>query len=263
VMGILNVTDDSFSGDGVGVDVGKAVERALQMEKDGADIVDIGGESTRRYSKYHADASAPKSAEFELQRVLPVIAALKQELSIPISIDTYKASVARAAVAAGASMINDVWGGQKDSEMFAVARETGVPIILMHNSEEGVESEVCDEVVAYLRMISDEALEKGVRFEQIIIDPGIGFAKTTEQSRLLLKHLDALHVFGYPILLGVSRKSVIGQTLDVPVEERLAGSLAANVFGLLNGASILRVHDVRETVQAVRMVEAVLGEKEC
>lgn len=262
VMGIINATTDSFSGDGIGADVKKALKLALEMQKAGADLLDIGAESTRRFSIYHKDLSRIIDAETEAKNLVPIIKALKKEISIPISVDTYKAFVAEKAIKAGASVVNDIWGLQADEKMSKVITEHRVSVIIMHNQEKPIYQNARKEVFDFLYQTTEELLEAGAAREKIIIDPGLGFAKTTEHSLILLKHLKELRSLGFPILIGVSRKSVVGQTLNLPVLERLAGSLAANAVAVLNGANILRVHDVKETKEAVKMIDAIKNIKE-
>lgn len=267
VMGIINVTPDSFSGDGVGTNVDAAVRQAETFQEAGVDIVDIGGESTR-------PGSEPISAETEWERVIPIIAAVADAVDVPISVDTYKASVAEAALEAGAHIINDVWALRMDAEMASVVAERGVPVVLMHNrsrpkdavQEErlggryvGVEyANLMGDIVRELRDSITTAVDAGVDPNQIIIDPGIGFGKTVEQNLTIMDELDQLRSLGRPILVGPSRKSFIGYTLDVGMEERLLGTLATLAASVLRGADIVRVHDVAETIQVVRMLDAIV-----
>jgi dihydropteroate synthase len=251
VMGILNVTPDSFSDGGRHFNVQAALERALQMAAEGADIIDVGGESTR-------PGAVPVSAEEETARVIPVIAAIRSAGSIPISVDTSKVAVAEAALAAGAGMLNDVWGGRKEPSMLKLAARAGVPVCLMHNRAKAVYNDVVSEVAADLRECAEAALSAGVRRENIILDPGIGFGKTPEHNLLVLNRLREITALGYPVLLGVSRKSVIGRVLDLPVDSRLEGTAAAVAFGLVQGVKISRVHDVQAMKRVIRMTEALL-----
>ncbi len=270
IMGILNVTPDSFSGDGLlqRADwVRAAVEQARRFQEEGAHFLDVGGESTR-------PGSEPVSAEEEMRRVLPVIEALAAEGLGPISIDTYKARVARAAVEAGADLINDVWAFRADPEMAAVAADLGVPVILMDNraKREAVVKDarlgaryegeaVGDMVVAVRRHLHERAQaaqRAGIPPYRIILDPGIGFGKTVEQNLDLIRRLDELTVLGYPLLVGPSRKSFIGFTLELPVEERLEGTAAAVAVSIVRGADILRVHDVRAMSRVARMTDALV-----
>ena len=266
LMGIVNVTPDSFSGDGLAT-TDAAVEQGMQMEKDGADILDIGGESTR-------PGSTPVSLEEELSRVIPVVERLAKEVKIPLSIDTYKAEVARRAIDAGALIINDVWGGRMEPKILAVAAEKNVHIIIMHNRSEpkdatqtealggryvGVEyKDLLGEINAELQVSIDAALRAGIAKENIIIDPGIGFGKTVEQNLELVRRFDELKTLGYPILAGPSRKSFVGYTLNLPPEERLEGTLAAIALSIEKGADIVRVHDVKEANRVRRFTDAVV-----
>jgi dihydropteroate synthase len=266
VMGIINVTPDSFSGDGLiqRLDPFRAaLDQAVRFASEGADILDIGGESTR-------PGSEPVTAEEELARVLPVVKAITAaKLDVLISIDTYKAEVARACLAAGAHWINDVWALEADPEIGRVAAESGAPLILMHNRSKasqavlgryvGVEyGNLIEDVKAGLVASVKKALAMGVASDKIILDPGIGFGKTTEQNLELLNRLDEFRALGFPILLGPSRKSFIGYTLDLPPSERLEGTSATVAIGILRGADIIRVHDVREMARVARMTDAIL-----
>lgn len=255
VMGILNVTPDSFSDGGKHFDPGMAVEHAHQMVEDGADIVDLGGESTRPSTW----SQQPLSAEEEVHRLLPVLKRLVQEIKVPISIDTYKAETARATLDAGAHMINDIWGFQRDPEIAAVAAEYDVPVVLMHNQDGTEYEEMMGDIFAFLRRSVAIAQDAGVKAEQIILDPGIGFGKDTQQNLTVLHHLREFRSLGKPVLLGTSRKATIGETLNLPTDQRLEGSLATIVWGVSQGAAdIVRVHDVKESVRAVRMADAII-----
>ena len=271
VMGILNVTPDSFSGDGVITSsagfVGRAVDHAGELISQGADILDIGGESTR-------PGSQPVSAEEERARVIPVIQALRRSSSLPISIDTYRAETARAALDAGADLVNDVWGLRMDAEMKRVAAARAAPVVIMHNRSKpkdavqtdrlgaryvGVEyGDLLADVIRELREQIDLALEAGISADKIIVDPGIGFGKTVEQNLELLDRLGELRVLGCPILLGPSRKGFIGYTLDLPIDERVEGTAAAVALGVERGADIVRVHDVKQMVRVAKMTDAVV-----
>lgn len=249
VMGILNVTPDSFSDGGQFNEQERAVARAKEMLEEGATIIDVGGESTR-------PGHAPVSVEEEIERIVPIIEALTEELNCVISVDTYKATVARRAIEAGASIINDIWGGQKDPDMLRVAAEKNVPIVLMHNREEAVYPNGFEEdYFADMEKIIRDAKEAGIPDEHIWLDPGIGFAKSQEQNLEAMRLLPTLVQYGYPVLLGTSRKSMIGYVLDVPVGERLAGSLATVSYGAMNGCHIMRVHDVKETMHTTKMID--------
>ena len=255
VMGILNVTPDSFSGDGLirgGDAVAIAVEQARRMVDEGADLLDVGGESTR-------PGHAPVDAAEEIGRVIPVLAAVREALpDIPLSIDTTKVVVAEAALAAGATLLNDVWGVGLDPTMAELAASSGAPLLVMHNREEARYADVVREVVDDLRVALDRAERAGVRPEDLIVDPGIGFGKTADHNVTLLRDLDALTALGRPILLGTSRKSTIGKILDLPVEERLEGTLATTALGIAKGVDIVRVHDVRANVRAARVADAIV-----
>ena len=253
VMGILNATPDSFSDGGQHDGNANALAHARRMVSEGADIIDVGGESTR-------PGATPVELEEELARILPLVGTLGAEAT-PVSIDTYKAKTARAAVKAGAIAINDVWGAQKDPEMAATMADTGAAVILMHNRET---ADASLDVMEDMRRFLDKSLEivtkAGVSDSRILLDPGVGFGKTPEQSLACVNHLDQLvDWFGLPVLLGLSRKRLIGHVLDVPVDARLTGTLAANMTGLARGAKVLRVHDVEEHVEAVKMFTAIEG----
>jgi dihydropteroate synthase len=251
VMGIINITPDSFSGDGLGNNLASAVEQAKRFADEGADILDIGGESTR-------PGHTPVSTEDELQRVIPVVAAIAKAIDLPISIDTYKAAVAREALAAGASIVNDVWGLCADPRMATLVAETGAPVIIMHNQAGTNYEHMLDDVLASLAGSVQLALDAGVEAGKIIIDPGIGFGKTWQQNLELLSHMQELKSLGYPILLGTSRKSTIGKVLNLDVDERVEGTAATVALGIQNGADIVRVHDVKEIVRVSRMSDAIV-----
>jgi dihydropteroate synthase len=254
-MGILNVTPDSFSGDGLikGADpLRAAVDQARRMVDEGADLLDIGGESTR-------PGHAPVDAAEEIGRVIPVVAAVHEVLpGIPLSIDTTKVVVAEAALAAGVTLLNDIWGVGPDPAMAELAASAGVPLIVMHNREEAKYDDVVGEVVDDLRAALERAERLGIAPEHLIVDPGIGFGKTADHNVLLLNHLDALTALGRPILLGTSRKSTIGRILDLPADERLEGTLATTALGVASGVDIVRVHDVRANVRAARVADAIV-----
>ena len=255
-MGVLNVTPDSFSGDGLNSDMDSAVEQAVRFQAEGADIIDIGGESTRPASIY-SDA-APISADEEMSRVIPVIESLSPLLDIPISVDTYKAEVACAALQAGAAMINDVWGFRRDPEMAQVAASAGVPVVLMHNQKHTRYVNLVPDVIAGLQEMMDAAVEAGVKRENVMLDPGMGFGKTAEHNLEILRRLDEFRALGAPLLVGMSRKSTIGYVLDLPVEERLEGTAATVALSVAFGADIVRVHDVKEMARVARMSDAVV-----
>ncbi len=252
IMGVINLNPDSFSGDGLGSDVEAVAAQAQRFVADGADIIDIGGESTR-------PGSQPVSADEELKRVIPAIERLAGELPVPVSIDTYKAAVARGAVAAGATMINDVWGLKQDPRLARVAAEAGVPIILASNQrDEPYQDDIMAEIILSLKKSIGLAQAAGVAGQDIIIDPGIGFGKTLSQNLEIIRRLAELKVLGKPILLGTSRKSVIGLVLDLPPSERLEGTAATVAIGIANGADIIRVHDVKQMVRVCRMSDAIV-----
>jgi dihydropteroate synthase len=250
VMGILNVTPDSFSDGGRYVDLDQAVARARAMVEAGADIIDIGGESTR-------PGAAEVGLEEELERVMPVIRALVEEVPVPLSIDTYKSEVAEQAIRAGAHIINDVWGAKRDRRIAQVAARYDVPIILMHNREDMAYTRFFSDMVRDLRESVRIAREAGVRDEQIILDPGIGFAKTLDHNLEAMRRLDDLVALGYPVLLGTSRKSMIGKVLDLPVHDRVEGTAATVALGVAKGCHIVRVHDVKEMKRVVAMMDAM------
>lgn len=252
IMGVINLSPDSFSGDGLGSDVEAVAAQARRFVADGADIIDIGGESTR-------PGSQPVSTDEELKRVIPAIERLAGELPVPISIDTYKAAVARGAVAAGAAMINDIRGLKQDPRLARVAAEAGVPIILASNQRgEPCQDDIMAEIILDLERSIGLAQAAGVAGQDIIIDPGIGFGKTLSQNLEIIRRLAELKVLGKPILLGTSRKSVIGLVLDLPPSERLEGTAATVAIGIANGADIIRVHDVKQMVRVCRMSDAIV-----
>ena len=256
IMGVINVTPDSFSGDGLGGNIRGAVEQAMRFQADGADIIDIGGESTRPASIYAGAAAI--SADDELERVIPVVETLSAVLDIPISVDTYKAAVAREALLAGAAMINDVWGFRRDPAMAQVAAAADVPVALMHNQRHTRYKDLVPDVIGELRDMTDAAIAAGVRRENIILDPGMGFGKTAEHNLEILRRLGELHALDAPILVGMSRKSTIGYVLDLPVDERLEGTAATVALSVAFGADIVRVHDVKEMTRVARMSDAVV-----
>ena len=256
VMGIVNVTPDSFSGDGLltGAEdpVAAAVELGRRMAADGADLLDVGGESTR---PGHADV-APAD---ELARVVPVMAALRAALpGMPLSIDTTKPEVAVAALDAGADLVNDVWGVGPDDALPRLAADRGVPLVVMHNGAESRSRDIVTDVVADLRAAIDRAVRLGVPRGNLIVDPGFGFGKTPEQNLALVRDLGALRALGRPILLGTSRKSTLGRVLDLPVGDRLEATIATTALGIAGGADLVRVHDVRANVRAARISDAIV-----
>ena len=257
VMGILNVTPDSFSDGGDYDTVEAAVAHAHKLVEAGADILDIGGESTRPAGVY-GEGAAFVSAEVEKKRVLPVISRLAKEVDVPLSIDTYKAEVAEAAILSGAHIINDVWGLKRDPQMAEIVARYGVPVIIMHNRERiNYSGPLMQEIIDDLRESVMLAHTAGVSDAHIILDPGIGFAKTYEHSIDVMRHLEQITYMGYPVLLGTSRKSIIGHALGLPVDERVEGTGATLSFGIAKGCRIVRVHDVKEMVRVCRMCDAL------
>jgi dihydropteroate synthase len=253
IMGIVNVDPDSFSGDGLR-DAESAVAQGKRFAAEGADIIDVGGESTR-------PGFEPVSAEEELKRVLPVIERLTSELSVPVSIDTYKSEVARQAVAAGAYMINDVWELKRDPKLAQVAAEEGMPLVISQNQRGSPFQDFFPELMASLKKSIQIALDAGVDWNNIIVDPGVGFGKTVEQNVEIVRRLAELKALGRPVLLGTSRKSFIGHVLDLPVDQRLEGTAATVAIGIANGADIVRVHDVVQMVRVARMSDAIVRGK--
>ena len=254
IMGILNVTPDSFSDGGDFTDIETAIKHGIEMENQGADIIDVGGESTRPGSNY-------VGAEEEINRVVPIIKALREKINIPISIDTYKANVAEAAVKAGAVIVNDVWGMQKDPNMPEVVARLKVPVILMHNKENTVyEKDIMEDIIDFFLKSIELGKKAGIPENMMILDPGIGFGKTPEQSMEVMARLGELQDLGFPILLGTSRKSMIGKIMGgISPKERVAGTLATTVMGIIQGAAdIVRVHDVPENLQAARVTDAIV-----
>ena len=254
VMGIVNVDPDSFSGDGL-CDADAAVVQGKRFAAEGADIIDVGGESTRPGFK-------SISIDEELGRVMPVIERLARELSVPVSIDTYKSEVARRAVAAGARMINDVWELKRDPKLARVAAEAGVPLVISQNQRGSKFHDFFPELIASLKKSIQIALDVGVAWDNIIIDPGVGFGKTVEQNVEIVRRLAELKALGRPILLGTSRKSFIGHVLDLPVDQRLEGTAATVAIGIANGADMVRVHDVAQMVRVVKMSDAIVRGKQ-
>lgn len=254
VMGILNLTPDSFSGDGLGENVAAAFRQAERFVEEGADILDIGGESTR-------PGSSHISIEEELKRVMPLLERLAKTSPLPLSIDTYKYEVARQALDAGVSMINDVWGLKEDPRLASLAAERGVPLVLMHNQKDTEYKDLVAETIDSLKKSRELALKAGVRCENIILDPGIGFGKTLEHNLEVMNRLEEFCSLGSPILLGTSRKSMIGKVLDLPPDERLEGTAATVAIGIAKGVDIVRVHDVRQMVRVCRMSDAIIRRK--
>ena len=256
IMGILNVTPDSFSDGGKYNDLDKALLHAQELVRDGADILDVGGESTR-------PGHIQITEEEETERVVPVIERLKQEFDTPISIDTYKSSVAKAAVQAGAALVNDVWGLKYDAGMADVIAESQTACCLMHNREKAKYVNFLPEVLMDLQESVDIARKAGIAKDKIILDPGVGFGKTYEMNLEIIKELNRLKFLEYPILLGTSRKSVIGLTLDLPAGQREEGTLVTTVLGILSWCAFVRVHDVKGNKRAIQMTEAIMREHDC
>lgn len=252
IMGILNLTPDSFSDGGKFNHVETALAHAEEMIANGADIIDVGGESTRPGAEY-VDAAE------EIKRVVPIIEKLSKSINVPISIDTYKAEVAEQAVIAGATIINDIWGAKADPNMAAVAAKYEVPIILMHNRAERNYGQLIPDMIADLKESVEIAKRAGVQDYKIILDPGIGFAKTQEDNLVVMRNLEVFAKLGYPVLLGTSRKSFIGRILDLPPSDRMEGTGATVCLGIEKGCSIVRVHDVLGIARMAKMMDAMLG----
>ena len=255
IMGILNVTPDSFSDGGRFNQMDAALRHAEEMARDGADIIDIGGESTRPGHTVISD-------EEEIARVVPVIAAVKERFDVPVSVDTYKSKVAEAALQAGADLVNDIWGFRHDKRVAELTAQYGAACCLMHNRHEPVYQNFLEDMVKDMEICVKIARDAGVSDDKIILDPGVGFGKTYEMNLSAIRHVDVLHRLGFPILLGTSRKSVIGLTLELPADQRVEGTLATTVIGVLKGCAFVRVHDVKENKRVIQMTEAVLGGEE-
>jgi dihydropteroate synthase len=253
VMGIVNVTPDSFSGDGV-TDLETAIAKARQMEQEGADLIDVGGESTRPETW----SASGLAIEEETARVLPAVEGIVAAVGIPVSIDTYKAAVADRALVAGAALVNDVWAMRRDPAMGPTVANHDVPIVLMHNKPDGIYDDAVLDIAGWFGDAIRRAYEASIPDAHIILDPGIGFGKTRQENLEIIRRLDELRVIGYPILIGPSRKSFIGKTLDLPVEERLEGTAAAVALAIAGGADIVRVHDVKAMVRVARMADAIV-----
>ena len=258
LMGVLNVTPDSFSDGGKFFKLEEAIKQGLKLAEEGADMIDVGGESTR-------PGSEPVTIQEELHRVIPVIEELTKLIQVPISIDTYKSRVAKEALDSGASMVNDISGLRFDQGMKKVIAEYDVPVVLMHvqgtpkNMQENPKYEnLFEDIKSYLNQSISMAEEAGIGEDKIIIDPGIGFGKTLDDNLRILKNLVEFKSLGKPVMIGVSRKSFIGKILDLPTDERLEGSLASMAIAIMNGANILRVHDVKESKRVAKLVDAIL-----
>jgi dihydropteroate synthase len=252
IMGILSVTPDSFSDGGSYVDIDRAIAHAKEMVENGADIIDVGGESTR-------PGYEMISVEEELERVVPVIEGLAKEIEVPISIDTYKAEVAKGAVEAGATIINDIWGAKADPNIAKIAADYDLPIILMHNRHDRNYDQIIPDMIVDLMESVKIAKDAGVKDDKIILDPGIGFAKTKDDNLIVMRHLDSLVQLGYPVLLATSRKAFIGHVLDLPPKERVEGTGATICLGIQKGCQLIRVHDVLEIARMAKMMDAMLG----
>lgn len=255
VMGILNVTPDSFSDGGKYNHLDEALFRVEQMVQEGADIIDVGGESTRPGYVMIPD-------EEEIERTVPVIEAIKSRFDIPVSIDTYKSKVAKANVKAGADLVNDIWGLKYDEKMAPFIAKEKIPCCLMHNRKVADYKNFIAEMKEDLKETIKIAKDAGIKKKRIILDPGVGFGKTYDNNLEAIRYLNELCEMGFPVLLATSRKSVIGLSLDLPVEERVEGTLATTVMGVMNGAAFVRVHDIKENKRAIMMTEAVLGRKD-
>lgn len=252
IMGILNVTPDSFSDGGKYNHLDAALFHAEEMLRDGADIIDIGGESTRPGHTVITDQE-------EISRVVPVIEAVKSRFDVPVSIDTYKGPVTEAALKAGADLVNDIWGFKHDKKVAELTARYKAACCLMHNRHEAVYGVFLQDMITDMEECVKIAKEAGVADDRIILDPGVGFGKTYEMNLEAIHHVDCLHTLGYPILLGTSRKSVIGLTLDLPADQRVEGTLATTVIGVMKGCAFVRVHDVKENKRVIQMTEAILG----
>lgn len=252
IMGILNVTPDSFSDGGKYNHLDAALFHAEEMLRDGADIIDIGGESTRPGHTVITDQE-------EISRVVPVIEAVKSRFDVPVSIDTYKGAVAEAALKAGADLVNDIWGFKHDKKVADLTAQYKAACCLMHNRHKAVYDDFLSDLVKDMEECIKIAREAGVSDDRIILDPGVGFGKTYEMNLEAIHHVDVLHQLGFPILLGTSRKSVIGLTLDLPADQRVEGTVATTVIGVMKGCAFVRVHDIKENKRAIQMTEAVLG----
>lgn len=252
IMGILNVTPDSFSDGGKFNTIESALKQTEKMIDEGADIIDVGGESTRPGHTVISD-------EEEISRVVPVIKAIKEKFDVPVSIDTYKSNVAKAALEAGADLVNDIWGFKFDPNIAKVTKEFNATCCLMHNRDNTDYTNYMEDVLDDLRESIKIALDAGIEKDKIIVDPGVGFGKTYENNLEIINKVERLKELGFPVLLATSRKSVIGLTLDLPVDQRVEGTLATTVFGVLKGCSFVRVHDIKENKRIITMTEKLLG----
>ncbi len=252
IMGILNVTPDSFSDGGKFNELDTALKHTEEMIRDGADIIDVGGESTR-------PGHTVISEEEEIARVTPVIESIKKNFDVPISIDTYKGAVTLAALQAGADLVNDIWGFQYDRKVAEYTARYDAACCLMHNRKEAVYEDFQKDFLTDMQACIAIAKEANIADDKIILDPGVGFGKTYEMNLEIINHLEIMKQLHYPILLGTSRKSVIGLTLDLPVDERVEGTLATTVIGIMKGCSFVRVHDIKENARIIKMTEAILS----
>ena len=250
VCGILNVTPDSFSDGGKFNKLDAALYHAEEMIEEGAMLIDIGGESARPGYTMISD-------EEEIERVVPVIEALKSRFDVPLSLDTYKSKVAKAGIDSGIDLINDIWGLKYDKAMAKVVADSGLPICIMHNRDNTDYTDFMTDVVSDLKESVDMAITAGIERDKLILDPGVGFAKNLEQNIIVMKELERLNCFKLPILLGTSRKSVIGLTLDLPKDERVEGTLVTTVLAVIKGCMFVRVHDVKENIRTIKMAEAL------
>lgn len=253
IMGILNYTPDSFSDGGKWNNRDRALRHVEDMIEEGAAIIDIGGESTR-------PGHVQISAQEEIERVVPMIELVKKQFDIPVSVDSYKGEVVEAALKAGADLVNDIWGFLYDKRVAELTAAYDVPCCLMHNRREAVYQDFWTDFLSDMKHCLEVAKQAGVKEENIILDPGIGFAKSPEQNLALIHHLDRLKALGFPVLLGTSRKSTLGYVLDLPVDQRVEATLTTTVFGVQQGASFIRVHDVKENLRAMRMTQGILRE---
>jgi len=251
IMGIINVTPDSFSGDSLGSDVRAITEQAARFEEEGADFLDLGAESTR-------PGHVPITVQEELARLMPALEAVVPRVSLPVSVDTYKSEVARRAIEAGAVIINDIWGLKADPGIARVAATTGAPLIIMHNQQTREYRDLLPDIFASLSHSIEVARRAGVHTENIIIDPGIGFGKTADHNLEILRRLSEFKALGYPLLVGTSRKSTIGLVLGLPVDQRVEGTAATVALSIAGGADIVRVHDVKQIVRVCRMADAIV-----
>ena len=251
VMGIINLSPDSFSGDGLGTDIPAIVDQAMRFQEEGADFLDVGAESTR-------PGSTPIDPDQEIRLLMPALEALSQVAKVPISVDTYKSDVARQALSSGADIINDVWGLKADPALAEVAAEAGAPLILMHNQRTRRYNQLLPDILGSLSQSVETAVSSGVQPENIVLDPGIGFGKTPDHNLAILRQLREFKDLGFPMLVGTSRKSTIGFVLDLPVEDRLEGTAATVALSIAGGADIVRVHDVKEMVRVCRMSDAIV-----